>query len=261
MLSCLVNNQYLNLINTPYSEKTIQKWSDKGILKCPVCGGTYEFCHGRVIIPYFRHKDKTECDDLYSESETIEHLHGKIDLYNWLSKQKNITNLVLEAWISETKQRPDLMFKYHGDIYVIEFQCTPISSEYYERHELYEAAGIHDIWICGTLNYFQQFHKGKGYKKLNVLEDECRLYYDTETKLLHRLRDLNQIETHMWGVFLDQHRMKDNKDYVQGKENYYCSKDINICYKDKNFIENYSLTYCKPLGEVESFVGDQSFAI
>ena len=79
MLTCLINNQLLNLVDTPYNNKTIQKWADKGILKCPICGGSYEFCLGRIRIPYFRHKEKNKCKDIYSEPETVEHLQGKIE--------------------------------------------------------------------------------------------------------------------------------------------------------------------------------------
>lgn len=94
--------------------------------------------------------DKEECDDGYAESETEEHIKGKIDLYEWIKTQKEVSDVILEGWIPETKQRPDIMFKYNNIQYVIEFQCTPISSEYIERHDLYMAAGINDIWILGT---------------------------------------------------------------------------------------------------------------
>ena len=111
-------------------------WSKKGILICPACGKPYEFCHGKTVDAYFRHKDKSECDK-YSEPETEEHLRGKIDLYEWIKKQDGVTDAVLEGWLPETKQRPDIMFKFHGDQCVIEYQCSPIATEYIERHELY----------------------------------------------------------------------------------------------------------------------------
>ena len=90
----------------------LKKWSKKKILLCPVCGKPYEYCHGEVKTPYFRHMDKAECEDKYSESETEEHLNGKRDLYEWIKKQNGVENAVLEGWIPETKQRPDIMFNY-----------------------------------------------------------------------------------------------------------------------------------------------------
>lgn len=99
--------------------------------------------------------DKNECEDKYSETETEEHLNGKRDLFEWIKKQPCVTDAILEGWIPETKQRPDIMFKFNGKQYVIEYQCSPIASEYIERHELYQAAGINDIWILGAEKYLK----------------------------------------------------------------------------------------------------------
>ena len=68
--------------------------------------------------------NKTSCGFLYSESETEEHLSGKRDLFEWIRKQPDVTNAILEGWIPETKQRPDIMFKYKGIQYIIEYQCS-----------------------------------------------------------------------------------------------------------------------------------------
>lgn len=161
MLSCLLNNQRINCFDGIYSKEQLKKWASKKILLCPACGKPYEYCHGKVKSPYFRHMDKEQCKDKYSEPETEEHLNGKRDLYEWIKKQQGVTNVILEGWIPETKQRPDIMFKYYGKQCVIEYQCTPIASEYYERHELYQAAGIKDIWILGTEKYFTEFSRKK----------------------------------------------------------------------------------------------------
>lgn len=118
-----------------------------------MCGNAYEYCHGAVKTPYFRHMNKAQCLEHYSEPETEEHLNGKRDLYEWIKKQTGVTDAILEGWLPETKQRPDIMFKLNGEQYVIEYQCTPIATEYVERHDLYKAAGIKDIWIAGTEKY------------------------------------------------------------------------------------------------------------
>lgn len=184
MLTCLINGKSNNLIDTRYTKDDWKKWTAKGIVLCPVCNKPYEYCHGRIKIPYFRHKDKSECLDKYSEPETQEHLQGKTDIYNWLKTVNGINDLTLEGWIPATKQRPDLYFKYHDKEYVVEYQCSPISSEYIERHTLYQAAGINDIWICGCLNYWQRYHEGRGRKRMNIVEDTYRLYYNVESKQL-----------------------------------------------------------------------------
>lgn len=120
--------------------------------------------------------DKNECEDKYSESETEEHLNGKRDLFEWIKKQNGVTNAVLEGWIPETKQRPDIMFEYNGKKYVLEYQCSPIATEYVGRHDLYKASGIIDIWIAGYEKYFKKNSRHK------FLEDYIEGYYNTFTK-------------------------------------------------------------------------------
>ena len=161
MITAKIGEKIVNCFDGEHSRETLKTWADKGILKCPACGKEYEYCHGRVVRPYFRHKEKTDCVDKYSEPETNEHIQGKIALYNWIKEQNGISDVILEAWIPETRQRPDIAFKYNGKQYVFEFQCTPISTVYLERHELYQAAGITDIWILGTEKYFKRYSRGK----------------------------------------------------------------------------------------------------
>lgn len=141
--------------------------------------------------------DKTECEDRYSESETEEHLNGKRDLFEWIKKQKGVTNAVLEGWIPETKQRPDIMFEYDGKTCVIEYQCSPIATEYVERHDLYKASGIIDIWIAGYEKYFKPNSRHKflenyieGY--YNPLTDNFRIGNETEQgKFIRKISGCN----------------------------------------------------------------------
>lgn len=179
ILTCKLGNEIINCYDGTHNKEQLKKWASKKILLCPACGKPYEYCHGEIKTPYFRHMDKNECEDKYFESETEEHLNGKRDLFEWIKKQNGVSNAVLEGWIPETKQRPDIMFKYNENQYVIEYQCSPISSEYIERHELYKASGIIDIWICGSEKYLQKYHNGTGKKRINLLEGKSKIYYDS----------------------------------------------------------------------------------
>lgn len=172
ILTCKLGDKNINCIDGKYNKEQLKKWSSKNILKCPVCGKSYEYCHGLVKAPYFRHKDKVVCTDKYSESETEEHLLGKRDLYEWISRQEGVSNVILESWLPKTKQRPDIMFDYNGEKWVIEYQCSPIATEYFERHDLYQTAGINDIWICGSENYL------KRNMRMKELEKYCDGYYN-----------------------------------------------------------------------------------
>ena len=182
----MLNGQRINCFDGKYNKDQLKKWSSKKILLCPVCGKPYEYCHGKVVQPYFRHKDKAQCEDKYSEPETEEHLQGKRDLYEWIKRQDNVTDVVLEGWIPETRQRPDIMFKYNGKQCVLEFQCSPISTEYYERHELYQAAGINDYWILGTDKYLEKEENEKSKRfRTKEIEYNTSFYYDSKFKILN----------------------------------------------------------------------------
>ena len=179
MLTTKLGESIINCIDGKYDRYQFKVWSNKGILKCPVCDGKYEYCHGEVVSPYFRHKDK-DCGGYYTEPETDEHKEGKTKLYNWLKNQPGIENLQLEAWIPETKQRPDIYFEQNGKRYVIEYQCTPIASEYLKRRELYKLNNITDIWVLGEEKY-NLYYDGVSVKstttRLKTIEKEDIVYY------------------------------------------------------------------------------------
>lgn len=247
MLTGLFNNKIINCYDDSYNKDYLKKLTkDKKIL-CPVCKKPYEYCHGEITSPYFRHMDKNRCKVKYSELETEEHIQGKKDLHEWIKKQDGVSNVILEAWIPETRQRPDIMFDYNNKKYVIEYQCSPIASEYIERHKLYESINVHDIWICGTEKYIS------ANKRLNTLENECKLYYDFKTKALYYMEDMGQKQFHYLSKLEDyrydirQHRAKKyiiNKyknrkfhlmenfyDYTLGYSNYVHIKDNSNSYK------------------------------
>ena len=243
MLSCLLNYQQINCFDGKYTKDQLNKWAAKKILLCPACGKPYEYCHGKVMNPYFRHMNKEECIDKYFEPETEEHKQGKIDLYTWISKQKGVTDCVLEGWLPGIKQRPDIMFKYNGDLCVIEYQCSPIATEYYERHELYEVAGIKDIWICGTQNYFQFYHSGSGSKQVCEIERESRLYYDVKSKCIYKI--YSDISKQLMSKFIITDKY--NKNYLMRNIFDYKIGKVNFCLIKKNFNGSNTVAICRKL--------------
>ena len=268
MLTCMLNEKRINCFDKRFTREELKKWAKKKILICPACGKPYEYCHGKIKSPYFRHMDKVQCEDRYSEPETEEHVCGKRDLYEWLKKQPGVTDCCLEGWIPETKQRPDIMFKYNDQLCVIEYQCSPISSEYFERHNLYEAAGIKDIWICGTNKYFQFYHTGRGDKSVNILEDISKIYYDPRNGNIYTVD--HDIKEKMFKRIIDcktsAHIMRNPFDYRINEENYYLVKETSKSYSTDyyypsgrpsnkyrypvaryHFYKNVSLAKCLPL--------------
>lgn len=172
MLTCKINEKIVNTIE--YKDKDLRKWSNKGILKCPICKDKMVYRNGNYKIAHFSHEYACgeEGSLIYSHPETKEHITGKLALYNWL-KTQNVENLKLEHWIPETKQRPDIYFELDGVRYVIEYQCSPIATQYDERRSLYELAGIKDIWILGIENY-------------EIIKEHENLYMARRTKTIER---------------------------------------------------------------------------
>ena len=238
ILTCKLRNEIINCYNGTHDKEQLKKWASKKILLCPVCDKPYEYCHGKVKTPYFRHMDKAECEDKYSESETEEHLNGKRDLFEWIKKQNGVTNAVLEGWIPETKQRPDIMFEYGDKKYVIEYQCSPIATEYVERHDLYNASGIIDIWICGTSKYMKEN------MRLKELEKNSCGYYASDTKLFY-------FQNSHDGYGKDIHCFFDR--YISSK-NFGCENPIN---EDRDY--GYSSDFCCTLEKLHFYNGEIIF--
>lgn len=134
------------------------------------------------------------------------------------------------------------MFEYNGKKCVIEYQCSPIATEYIERHNLYKESGIMDIWICGTEKYL-----GQG-KRLNTLEKETHIYYDFKNKFLYKIDEISEKEFgeikkieslrgHLSTYYKERqyfhrsfHVMKNVYDYTIGYVNYLRIKDVSNYY-------------------------------
>jgi competence CoiA-like predicted nuclease len=189
MLSCKAGSKIINTID--YKHDDIKKWSDKRILRCPVCDGEMIFRKGMIKIPHFAHKDSCTESKGYWENETKEHYSGKILLYKWLKNHPGIKNLKLEDWIPETKQRPDIMFEFLGKIFAIEYQCSPITiEEFNERRERYNLMNIIDIWVLGLSNFNFKGHSKVKFKALDsdlYRINKFVLYLNPFKKTMHKI--------------------------------------------------------------------------
>jgi hypothetical protein len=177
ILTALMNGNLINCYDGNHDSDELKLASSNNELTCPACGGAYEYCHGAIVQPYFRHKSKDDCNH-YSEPETEEHIEGKQKIFEWICKQDGVSDAVLEGWLPETRQRPDIIFKYNGKQYVIEYQCSPIVEEYMCRHGMYKSAGINDIWILGVKKYLNYATEGNGSRRKRDIEKRNRMHYD-----------------------------------------------------------------------------------
>jgi competence protein CoiA len=235
MLTCQVGKTIVDTFT--YKEQQLREWSNKGMLKCPVCGEKMLYCHGDFKIAYFRHEKNSDCPDIYSEGVTEEHIQGIKTLYNWLQIQEGMTNLQLEKWIADTRQRPDIYFIKDEQEYVIEYQCSPIATQYNMRHDLYKLQGIKDIWILGVDKY--SINEYEKFLNMDLFETELRnLRFKTieteinnsDNKLLYLNKYGNLIKT--------VKKISPMLGYKTKYNNIVDSKQIEVCKYENLFGEN-----------------------
>ncbi|MBB1096316.1 competence protein CoiA [Limosilactobacillus agrestis] len=114
---------------------------------CPGCRKGVILRQGTHKITHYAHKKRNECG--FSEGETLEHLKGKKQIYQWA--QKHHWNPQLEVYFPTIAQRPDILLKINGQTVAIEFQCSPLSLErLLARNEGYRQLKIPVWWILGS---------------------------------------------------------------------------------------------------------------
>ncbi|MDP4085144.1 MAG: competence protein CoiA family protein [Bacillota bacterium] len=136
-----------------YKKETLFILREKEEFFCPVCGERVILKLGDKKIYHFAHRSKSACRE-YVENETETHLSGKLQLYQWLKKQKLYVEL--EYYDKEIQQRPDILFIYNGKKYALEYQCSVIPEEIFKKRTLkYLQNGYTPLWILGGKHFNQ----------------------------------------------------------------------------------------------------------
>lgn len=131
-----------------YKKETLLFFRKKEEFVCPVCGDEVILKLGDQRIFHFAHKRAGTCLEYY-EGETQTHMEGKLQLYHWLISQK--IPAILEYYDQEIQQRPDIMFKYQGKKYALEYQCSPLPEEVFmKRTRTYLRNGYTPLWIISN---------------------------------------------------------------------------------------------------------------
>ncbi|WP_026566146.1 competence protein CoiA [Bacillus sp. UNC41MFS5] len=131
-----------------YKKDTLLELRSKEEFFCPICGESVLLKLGDQRIFHFAHKQSGVCRDFY-ENESIYHMEGKRQLYQWLVEQK--VPSILEYYDKEIQQRPDIMFKFNGEKFALEYQCSTIpESILIKRTNSYLQNGYHPIWIISS---------------------------------------------------------------------------------------------------------------
>jgi competence protein CoiA len=131
-----------------YRKENLLSLRNKEKFYCPVCGEAVSLKLGNQRIYHFSHRSGTVCRDIF-ESETIYHMEGKLQLYQWLKGQEIPAEL--EYFDQTIGQRPDIMFRYAGNKYALEYQCSPITEEIFiKRTDSYYQQNYIPLWIIGS---------------------------------------------------------------------------------------------------------------
>lgn len=109
---------------------------------CPVCYERVQLKIGKKRMSHFAHETKCIVE---TERETIAHLQGKQQLYEWLRKDFAVE---VEKYLPHIQQRPDVFVMHKGRMYALEYQCSVIpSSLFIKRTKAYMSARIVPIWL------------------------------------------------------------------------------------------------------------------
>lgn len=131
-----------------FKKEVLVKLREKEEFFCPICGEAVLLKLGNQRIYHFAHRSGHVCRDFY-ENETVYHLEGKRQLYQWLLAQG--IPVALEYYDAEIQQRPDIVFRHNGNKYALEYQCSPISEELFqERTNAYFLQNYIPLWVIGN---------------------------------------------------------------------------------------------------------------
>ncbi|MEH7436410.1 competence protein CoiA family protein [Neobacillus drentensis] len=148
MLTAITKNGKKLCLGYDYKKESLLSLRSKEDFFCPICGESVLLKLGDHRIFHFAHKRGGACREFY-DHESIYHLDGKRQLYQWLIKQ-NIP-AVLEYFDKEIQQRPDILFKFNGKKYALEYQCSPIPEEIFsKRTKTYLENDYIPLWIIAS---------------------------------------------------------------------------------------------------------------
>ncbi|WP_273122545.1 competence protein CoiA [Bacillus weihaiensis] len=145
------NGKQVNLADRKWTSQKLEQLRKQSVFYCPTCTTELDLKIGTIITSHFAHKKTVGCSAMKSEAESEYHRIGKVDLYEWLQSQKDLDHVLLEPYLKELKQRPDLLVSVGGKSYAIEYQCAAIDGKVMnKRMTTFYNADIEDIWIIGA---------------------------------------------------------------------------------------------------------------
>lgn len=147
---------------------------------CPGCQTPVTVKKGRLKQAHFAHTSLQKCQAL-AEGESAVHLLGKLAMVDFFESIGG--RVVLEPWLPEIQQRPDLLVTFDNRQVAIEFQCAPISVERVQRRTAgFAKLGLEVVWILGPTYQQRKLQQG-------TLAKFARIRHDTLQVALWRGKD------------------------------------------------------------------------
>lgn len=148
MLTAQTKNGRNICLGFNYQKESLLELRSNEDFFCPICGEKVLLKLGDQRIYHFAHKQGGACRDFY-ENESVYHMEGKRQIYQWLIRQKIPS--ALEYYDKDIQQRPDIMFQYNGKKFALEFQCSSISERIFtKRTKTYLQNGYIPIWLISN---------------------------------------------------------------------------------------------------------------
>lgn len=160
---------------------------------CPLCREKVLLKLGTKKQWHFAHHPHSSCS---VTNETMYHLKGKKQLYETIKKAK--IEVGLEVYLPIIQRRPDLLLRYNGNLYAIEYQCSSLDPiQLQKRINDYLEVGITPIWILGgnrLKRHFANRFSVQSFEWLcarkNIDGDYVLLYYCSDKRTFSVLSQL-----------------------------------------------------------------------
>jgi competence protein CoiA len=138
------NGDWFSLANKTDRNQLLEE-RKKTTFYCPVCQEKLLLKLGEKNCFHFAHFKDSRCH-LQSEPETLTHIQGKKDFYEWLRSQGHMP--ILEMYLGSIHQRADIGLTRFPQNLAFEFQCSPIPlSLLEERDKGYRSQNILPLWV------------------------------------------------------------------------------------------------------------------
>ncbi len=134
MFSAMIDQGGTICLADGYKAEDLKRLRKRHAFYCPVCRCELDLKIGSVKLPHFAHKPDAACP-VPHEPESPYHLKGKRLLYEWLGRQG--LRPVLEPYLQEIRQRPDLLLEHGTRQVAVEFQCANLNAAAYRKSSPY----------------------------------------------------------------------------------------------------------------------------